>query len=454
MPTTPPNSERFELSRLNRLKAKAQQRGRWILVLGRPAPKSVRQCQSKALAVLKLACIWLTIVAAASLQASAQPDATALDIQFSQWIENVVWPGAQASGVSRSTFDSAFEGVVLDLDLPELLLPERDNNVPIDQAEFRSPDAYFNEASLRDLARIGREELRNWASTLAAIEAQYGVPRAILLAILARESAFGRASIPHDAVTALAIQAFLGRRATKFLAELLAALQILQAGDVSHAEMRSSWAGGLGMPQFLPSTFLSFAVDFDNNGRRYIWRSVPDALASIANYLSQYGWNPDLDWGEHIDVPPQISCTLEGPHQGLSATTWEIFGIEHSLDAAEPLYLLMPAGRIGPGFLVTDNFYVLKAYNQSDLYALFVGHLADRINGRDTPFPGEWLPINAFTHDEIQRLQTRLEQLGYDVGGADGLIGYRTRITVDAVQSGLGLAQTCFPDRPIVEAFN
>lgn len=414
----------------------------------------VQLSKSKALAVLKRAGIWLTILAAVSLQARGQSGAAALDIQFSQWIESVVWPQAQSSGVSRSTFDSAFEGVVLDLDLPELLLPERDNNIPIDQAEFRTPDAYFNEASLRDLARIGREELRNWGPTLAAIEAQYGVPRAILLAVWARESAFGRASIPHDAVTALATQAFLGRRATKFHTELLAALEILQAGDVSQADMRSSWAGGLGMPQFLPSTFLSFAVDFDGNGRRDIWRSVPDALASIANYLARYGWNPDLDWGEHIDVPAQISCTLEGPHQGLSATAWEIFGIEHALDVAEPLYLLMPAGRLGPGFLVTDNFYVLKAYNQSDLYALFVGHLADRINGRDTSFPGEWLPIETFTHHEIQRLQTQLESLGYDVGGADGLIGYRTRITIGAVQAGLGLVQTCFPDRAIVEAFN
>lgn len=434
--------------------AKAQQRGGWILIVHCRGRKLAQLAETNAVAVLKLACIWLTILSAASLNARAQSGATELNLQFSQWIENVVWPEARAFGVTRSTFNSAFEGVTLDLGLPELLLPDRDDNVVIDQAEFRSPGAYFNEASLLTLARIGRDELRNWASTLAAIEARYGVPRSIVLAIWARESAFGRASIPHDAVTALATEAFLGRRSDKFHIELLAALRILQAGDVSRADMRSSWAGGLGMPQFLPSTFLSYAVDFDGNGRRDIWRSVPDALASIANYLSHFGWNPDLDWGEHIDVPQQISCTLEGPHQGLSATTWEILGIEHSLDMAEPVYLLMPAGRLGPGFLVTDNFYVLKAYNQSDVYALFVGHLADRIDGRDESFPGEWYPIDPFTHDEIQQMQTRLEQLGYDVGGADGLIGYRTRITTGAVQAGLGLTETCFPDRSIVEAFN
>ncbi|MHA1559196.1 MAG: lytic murein transglycosylase, partial [Alphaproteobacteria bacterium] len=297
--------------------AKAQQRAGRILVVGRLSAELTRQFRIGGIVALNRACLWLTILIATSFQAHAQLDATALDLEFSRWIENVVWPEARINGVSRSVFDSAFEGVVLDRDLPELRLPGADSDVLIDQSEFRSPEAYFNEDSLLNLARIGHEELRNWASTLAAIEAQYGVPRAILLAVWARESAFGRASIPHYAVTALATQGFLGRRPEKFRAELVAALQILQAGDATQADMRSSWAGGLGMPQFLPSTFLSFAVDFDGDGRRNIWRSVPDALASIANYLSRNGWNPDLDWGEFVDIPRQISCTLEGPHQGL-----------------------------------------------------------------------------------------------------------------------------------------
>lgn len=396
--------------------------------------------------------LWfLAIVIVALTEIPALPQVTALELSFETWIEEELWPEARNAGISRSVFDSAFADAVLDLDLPELVLPGADEGPPIDQSEFRAPAAYFDEGNLQTLTRIGREELRNWSSTLAAIEARYGVPREILLAIWARESAYGRASIPHHAITALATEAFLGRRPDKFRRELVAALQILQSGDITPEEMRSSWAGGLGMPQFLPSTFLQYAVDFDGDGHRDIWRSVPDSLASIANYLARNGWSADEGWGREVTVPQQVSCTLEGPDQGYPATAWQVFGVTEAMGDGT-LFLLMPAGRFGPSFLVTGNFYVLKTYNQSDLYALFVGHLADRIAGAAAGFSGDWRPIDPLTHTEIQQMQRRLETAGYDVGGADGLIGYRTRISVGAAQGALGRPQTCFPDRAFIDA--
>jgi len=217
--------------------------------------------------------------------------------------------------------------------------------------------------------------------------------------------------------------------------------------------MRSSWAGGLGLPQFLPSTFLAYAVDFDGDRRRDIWGSVPDALASIANYLAQHGWIASLRWGAELAEPAALSCTREGPHQGLPAAGWHLLGLATSNDTVgQEHYLLLPAGNLGPGFLVTDNFYVLKEYNRSDLYALYVGHLADRISRGSRPFSGEWQPLGDLTHGEILEIQLWLEAAGHDVGGADGLVGFRTRVAVGAAQSSLGLPETCFPDRALLEA--
>jgi lytic murein transglycosylase len=408
--------------------------------------------QSTARLLRPLLRLVIFVLLAAPMTATAQPDPAALNRAFGLWVADEIWPEARRAGISRAVFDAAFNGVVLNLTLPDLVIPGADAVPANDQAEFRSPGAYFGETGLASLTRTGRQELQQWSSTLTAIEARYGVPGEILLAVWARESAFGHASIPEYAIEALATEAYLGRRAEKFRGELIAALQILEAGDVSIGAMRSSWAGGLGLPQFLPSTFLAYAIDFDGDGHRDIWGSVPDALASIANYLAANGWNPSLGWGEEAAIPDSVSCTLEGPLQGLPLTAWQLLGIAVEGDPGEQRYLLMPAGRFGPTFIVTDNFYVLKTYNESDVYALYVGHLADRIGGRNEPFTGAWLPIDSLTRGDVQRMQLYLEAAGHDVGGADGLIGFRTRIAVGAMQSALGQPETCFPDRRFIQS--
>ncbi|WP_137390900.1 lytic murein transglycosylase [Rhodoligotrophos defluvii] len=390
--------------------------------------------------------------------AAAAPAAQRARIEgaFRQWIEQTVWPDAGKAGVSRRTFEKAFAGITLDWSLPDLappgVAPERPS--PQRQPEFSSPGRYFSEKQIASLVGDGRRLLTTWSKTLDRIERQYGVPREIIVAIWGRESGYGRVKIPHDAIRALATEAFMGRRKSAFYPELIAALKILEEEHIGHAEMKSSWAGALGQPQFQPTKFLRFAVDFDGDGHRNIWTSVPDTLASIAHYLQQHGWVRGSGWGVEARVPANVSCTLEGPEQGRPLAEWAAMGVRRvdgrPLPAfADTAFLLMPAGRLGPAFIVSRNFYVLKAYNESDLYALFIGHLADRYGGAG-PIAGRWADVSGFTRQHVQGLQQRLVQAGYDVGGVDGLIGFKSRIAVGKWQTRQGLEATCFPDRDLV----
>ena len=280
-----------------------------------------------------------------------------------------------------------------------------------------------------------------------------------MLAIWGRESGFGTAKIPYDAFEVLGTKAFLATRKEMFRAEVLAALEMIQRGLVSRKAMKSSWAGALGQPQFLPTSFLKHAVDFDGDGRADIWNSAPDTLASIANYLVGYGWVKGRDWGFEVTVPQDVSCVHEGPDRGRPISDWAALGIARvngkpfpAGEAQAEGFLLMPAGRNGPAFIVTPNFYVLKEYNESDLYALFIGHSADRIAHGDKSFAAGWGKVDGLYRSDIAALQRGLEKLGYDVGSADGLPGFKTRRSIGDWQARSGHAPTCFPDREMVEA--
>ncbi len=384
----------------------------------------------------------------------------AIERSFQAWIADDLWREARQAGVPRPAFDRALAGVELDWTLPDLVPPGTKGTVPKtqQQSEFRAPAGYFSERRIRGLVGQGRRALARWETSLDTIEARYGVPRRIVVAIWGRESDYGRAALPHRAIRALATEAFMGRRKSYFRGELIAALKIAAAGHIPASQMRSSWAGGLGHPQFLPSSFLKYAVDFDGDGRRDIWNSVPDALASIANYLKAHGWQAGRDWGYEAVVPDRLSCTLSGPEQGRPIRQWAAAGVTRVAGRQWPAhelpqvgYLLFPAGRFGPAWVTTPNFYVLKTYNESDLYALFIGHLADRY-GNDRPFVGRWAKVGGFNRADVQAMQKRLERMGHDVGGADGLIGFKTRIAVGTVQAGTGRPVTCFPDRAFVKS--
>jgi lytic murein transglycosylase len=409
-----------------------------------------------------VAVILCAVLAAGLMPAWAQSPETrqTVETQFQDWLAGTVWPDAQKQGVSRETFERAFATIALDWNLPELQPPGRPT--PPDeqqQAEFQSPGRYFAEGQLASLAKAGSSLLKQWAPTLAAVEQRYGVPREIIVAIWGRESHFGRVAPRNQAVRVLATQAFMGRRRTLYYPELLAALVILEEDHLPGETLLSSWAGAMGQPQLLPSKFLRFAVDGDGDGRRDIWRSVPDSLASIANYLRAHGWSPDRGWGMEADVPASVSCTLEGPRQGRPVREWARLGVTRVGGSALPsegrdatAFLLMPAGRLGPSFLVSENFYVLKQYNESDLYALFIGHLADRLRGASA-LAGTWSPLDAMKRSEIWTMQKRLQAEGYDVGKVDGLVGFATRTAIGQWQARSRRQETCFPDAALIEAF-
>jgi lytic murein transglycosylase len=392
---------------------------------------------------------------------SAAP-APAADVNslFADWLKTDLWPEARARGITATTFNAAFSGVKPNLELPDLVMPGEKPAPPKEQhqAEFRAPAAYFAENVIGAVTAGGRARAKRLAPILSTIEARYGVPSGILLAIWGRESGFGGARLPYDGIEVLATKAFMSARKDEFRPEILAALEMVQRG-VPHAAMKSSWAGALGQPQFLPSSYLKHAVDGDGDGSADIWKSEADTLASIANYLHHYGWVKGRDWGFEVTVPDTVSCALEGPDRGRKIADWAAMGIARvggrpfpAHEVGQEGFLLMPAGRHGPAFIVTPNFYVLKEYNESDLYALFVGHAADRIAYGDRRFAAGWDRVDNLYRSDIASMQRGLERLGYDVGGADGLPGFRTRRSIGEWQARNGLAPTCFPDAQTVKA--
>ena len=390
---------------------------------------------------------------------SAALDKQAVERQFQAWLKSDLWPEASGAGVSAARFNEAFAGVTLNWKLPDLVPPGEKPKPPKNQhqAEFGAPSRYFSEKVIGAVVAGGRSRMTGLASTLASIERKTGVPGRFLLAIWGRESGFGRAKIPYDAFEVLATKAFMASRKEMFRRELVAALVMLEKRLVTRAMMKSSWAGALGQPQFLPTSFLEHAADGDGDGRADIWNSQGDTLASIAGYLRHHGWQSGRDWGFEVTVPASVSCALEGQDQGMTTTKWASLGIKRisgkpfpAAEMTKETFLLMPAGRLGPAFLVTPNFYVIKDYNESDLYALFIGNAADRIQWGGGPFVAGWSGIDKLYRSDIAAMQRGLEKLGHDVGGADGLPGFKTRRSIGKWQASRGQEPVCFPSQAAV----
>jgi lytic murein transglycosylase len=392
----------------------------------------------------------------------------AVEAQFAQWLQGL-WPEAEAAGVSRKTFDSQLKGLKLDWSLPQLVppdpafpggpaMPQAMKPKPQPQAEFGVPENYFKSSSLNALAAGGRAKSKQFAPQLTAIQKQYGVPASIILAIWGRETGFGEAALPYDAITAIATQAFMGRRAEEFRPQLIGALKIIELGHASRAEMKSSWAGAMGHTQFLPGDFEDYAVDFDGDGDRDIWSSVPDALASAGNSLHSQGWDGKQPWAYEVTLPKNFDCTLQGPDQALPIREWMDLGVKRVHGRPFPeerlgdwTFLVLPAGLKGPAFLATTNFSVLKLYNNSDVYAIFVGHVADMIAyNAPAEFVGEWQPVERFTRDRILRFQEVLVAQGHDVGKVDGLVGFKTRQSIGEQEKKFKLPLTCYPSEALV----
>jgi len=379
------------------------------------------------------------------------------DAAFEAWLQ-ALWPQAQALGVSRATFDAATRGLEPDLTLPDLVLPGRPQKPPPGQPEFvETPADYLKEPVIERLAAQGRKLLAQFRGPLDAIERQYGVPPTILLAIFGRETDYGRAADTHNAIRVLATQAYLGSRKEKFREEFLLALQILQRGDVALADMKSSWAGAMGLTQFLPSDYLKYAVDFEHSGRADIWNSVPDALASAAKQLVGKGWQRGVHWAYEVRPPANVDCTIGVPDYTLPIGDWLKRGFVpaygrtvSAAERVEPASLLQPAGLYGPSFLATANYFVIKQYNFSDLYVLFVGHLADRMTD-PRPFETPWGKVAQLPTADLDRMQQILTARGYYHDKLDGKAGMLTRAALGAYQKKNGLKVDCWPTAAVLQ---
>jgi lytic murein transglycosylase len=378
--------------------------------------------------------------------------------QFAAWIESDVWPNAKTNGVSRKSFERAFQGVSINWKLPDLTPPgeKPKKRKKQSQAEFSSPGPYFDEKRLANLAASGRSYASSHARLLRQIEKTYGVPGEIVVAIWGRETGYGRAKITSSEMDVLATMAFMGDRKELFMKELVAALQMVEQG-IDPSVMKGSWAGAMGQPQFMPSSYLKYAVDFDGDGDKDIWNSVPDALGSIANYLVAKGWQKGRGWGYEVLIPTSVTCAQEGPDLAQPISHWASLGIERVSGKDFPKaeqkasgMMIVPAGRHGPEFIVTPNFYVIKEYNNSDLYALFIGNLADRIANNAGAFKGRWGKVGHMYRSDVEKMQKSLNKMGHDVGKIDGLPGYKTRRSIGRWQEKNAMAPTCYPEEEML----
>jgi lytic murein transglycosylase len=389
-----------------------------------------------------------------ALSVRAVPVAAA-DAQLEAWKEGL-WPEAQAEGVSRATFDKALKGFTPNLKLPDLDLPGRPSNDATGQAEFtRAPAEYLDRAYMLRLAATGKELLAKHKATLEKIERDLGVDRYSVLAIWGRETAFGHHKLPHDAIEVVATLAYLGKRKDLFRTELIAALKMLEAG-VPRAQMRASWAGAMGLTQFMPSEYFKHAHDLDGDGKTDIWNSVPDALASAASQLKGKGWVAGQTWGYEVKLSPQADCGYEGPTQERPIAEWAKLGVKRANgkpwtqeQLALNAYMMSPAGGYGPSFLVLENYKVIRRYNMSDLYAVFVGNLADRIAGGGD-FIAPWGGTGPQKTSNIEEIQQRLMALGYDVEKIDGKVGSNTRKVIGHYERTNNLKVDCWPSDTVL----
>lgn len=391
------------------------------------------------LALQILALQGLAIPAHAAEPGPLPPTAAAL----SRFVEGLR-PEAEARGVSSATFAAAFAGVTPDAAVAALTRR---------QAELNKPTgAYLAAAVTPPRVAEGRALLDRWHDDLARIAASSGVPAPVLVAIWGLETQYGAAPGGKDVIRSMATLGAMGYRPELYRDELLAALDILQRGDASREQLRGSWAGAMGQPQFMPSSFARYAADGDGDGRRDIWSDVPDTLASIAGFLRGQGWTPGLPWGFEVRLPPGFDRGAAGR---APFPAWAGRGVVRADGGALPPegegILYAPAGAPGPTFLVTTNFTVIKTYNSSDSYVLAVGTLADRMAG-GAPVAAPWPTAAPIGREDRVALQARLAALGYPVDDRTGRISLTLRDAIRAAQAANGLVPDGNPTAGLLHA--
>ncbi len=415
---------------------------------------------------------------------------------FHGWVEKL-WPDARSAGISSATFRRVFDKLTPDCKLPGVFCPGEKHksagrklsertDLPatcnkVTQKEFLRPEDYFPPKYMRTLALRGRNILNKMKTKnpqtykhILEIEKSFRISRYMLMGLWGRETAYGEADTGHNALRALASQAYAGYESRRawFRDQLIAALKMVDEGHISAEKFRSSYAGATGLTQIMPDEFVSFAVDGDRDGKRDIWNSIPDSIATTANVLKDRGWLSNArSWGYEVALPEpneRFDCTMEDRTNRWPISRWEReFGLKRvpRLGVKEPPfpnpdntgYLVMPAGARGPAFLVTENFDVLRSYNTSDVYALFVGHLADRI-GCDTgsrecrfykSWPGSTRDDFQFSVESLCRMQVALKEQGFLEGTPDGLFGAGTRVALGRYQKATKRKPDCYPTQSL-----
>ncbi|ACB96654.1 lytic murein transglycosylase [Beijerinckia indica] len=337
-----------------------------------------------------------------------------------------LWPEAQKAGIKRQTFDSAFDGLTYDP------APAR---AAMAQPEFDRPlRLYFAQAASPPRRDRGQVLRKQFNPELTALEQRYGVPAEIIVAAWGMESDYGRLRGDNDIIRSLASLAFALPERPLYRQELLAALVILDSGQVKRNDMRGSWAGAMGDPQFLPSAYLTYGIGFDGKPFPDLWHKAADSLASIASFLARSGWKPGLPWGLEVRLPQ--NADLSSLHRDFS--TWTKLGVDAASNGTLPVKgeatLFLPAGRQGPAFLLSDNYWVLKLYNNSDAYALSLAWLAQEIKG-EGGLRGSWPETGPeLSRKEKAAIQQRLQKLGFYQGTLDGRFGQASRDAIHAYQ--------------------
>lgn len=365
---------------------------------------------------------------------------------FAQWRDDFRIQ-ALAAGIRAETFDTAFDGIEPD-----------DSVVTADrsQPEFTRPVWQYLESAVSPArVRNGQDRLSQNAETLQRIDTTYGVDREAVVAIWGMESNFGRQMGSKNVIRSLATLAYEGRRPDFGRDQLIAALQIIQHGDVPASNMIGSWAGAMGQTQFIPTTYNRYAVDFDGDGRRDIWDSPGDALASTANYLKTSGWQRGQTWGFEVRLPQGFDYALAEMSIRKPMAEWLRLGVRPASgtlpgDPQASVSLVLPAGYRGPAFLVTDNFRAILKYNNSTSYALAVGLLADSFKGGGQ-LAGKW-PVEQVQLSRSERLELQqiLGERGLNPGTMDGIIGANTRQAIRAYQQSIGLPADGYPTQDLL----
>jgi membrane-bound lytic murein transglycosylase B len=353
-----------------------------------------------------------------------------------------LWPDAQKRGVSRETFDGAIRGIAPDAEVLRLTKSQPEYVRPIGD--------YVKNRLTANLIASGKRNAEKWAQTLEAVEKKYGVDKEIIVAIWGLETGYGSFTGGKDVIRSLATLAHARYRGDFFRNELLAALEVLEQEHITRDKMKGSWAGAMGQPQFIPSSFLKFAVDFSGDGRRDIWGNTPDVLGSIGNYLREHGWKPGLPWGYEVTIPRDFDYRISRR----TFAEWAALGVRRADGGKFPAsgegILFFPSSASGPGFVVTGNYEAIKRYNLSDAYSLTVAGTANRLRGMDG-YRAKWPQVIPLNREQRIRMQKLMQAKGYPVNNVVGQIDFDLRDQIRVLQVKFGLLPDGHPTETFLE---